>query len=453
MTVSNRDAPVFSVKIGPIQAAGASSTPPPSPPATTPGSMSTTSKVPAAAGPLTYVFTAQPVDVTERVISFEFEDDDQKADQLELTLDNFDLSLFDDPNWKHGNGLLVAWGYAGNLTLPRTCVLQKITGSIVMKVTALATSIAMNKIKASVTYENMKRSDIVAQIATANGFAPSAQFIDDSEVLISATHQARMTDAEFLQHLAKREGFVFYVGPDGLHWEQRKMSAAPLRQLVYYTDPGQGDILSWDLENDVTVLPGLIQASGRDPLLRQDIKEIGSNSTTTRDVTAPVDIAYVRTVNQSNGAIGIPDPSTPTAAAATVLTNAPNAAAAKREADGKFTRAAQTAAKISLEMIGDPSVSAKQIIDIQGISLRLSGLYYIKKAKHKLSSSSYILNLEVITNGLHGGPGTTGVATAGAQNTKPPTDPEALTPTAANPYQVAKPTGEVTYVQNTGSKP
>lgn len=446
MTVSNRDAPVFSVKIGPIQAAGASSTPPPAPPATTPGSMSTTSKVPAAAGPLTYVFTAQPVDVTERVISFEFEDDDQKADQLELTLDNFDLSLFDDPNWKHGNGLLVAWGYAGNLTLPRTCVLQKITGSIVMKVTALATSIAMNKIKASVTYENMKRSDIVAQIATANGFAPSAQFIDDSEVLISATHQARMTDAEFLQHLAKREGFVFYVGPDGIHWERRKMASAPLRQLIYYTDPGQGDIISWNLENDVTALPGIVTAKGRDPLAKTDIQEDGSNTATERDVTAPIAIAVVQRTGETVAA----DPTTPTASAAVVLTNAPNAAAAKREADGKFTKAAQTAAKISLEIIGDPSISAKQILDIQGISKRLSGLYYVKKAKHKLSSASYTINLEVVTDGLHGGPGTTGKPTGGSPNDKPPADPEALTP---NPVvnSVSQRTGEVTFTQNTGN--
>jgi uncharacterized protein len=442
MTIPQRDAPVFSVKVGPIQASGASSTPPPTPPMPAGGA---TSKVPAAAGPLTYVFTAQPIDVTERVISFDFEDDDQKADQLELSLNNFDLALFDDPNWKHGNGLLVQWGYAGNLALPRTCVIQKITGSLTMKVTALATSIAMNKIKQSVTYENMKRSDIVAQIATANGFATSAQFIDDSDVMISATHQARMTDAEFLQHLAKREGFVFYIGPDGLHWEQRKIGTAPLRQLVYYTDPGQGDIISWNLENDITALPGLVTAAGRDPINKSDIKEDGGNSETMRDVAAPIAVAVV----QRTGETVMADPATPTAASAVILTNAPNSTAAKREADGKYTKAQQVAAKITMDIIGDPSISAKQMIDVQGISLRLSGLYYIKKAKHKLSASSYTMNLEMVADGLHGGPGTSGVKTDGSMNNKSPADPEALN---ANPTvnSVNQRTGEVSYTQNTG---
>jgi len=412
--IPNRDAPTFTVKIGPITSVDKG----------------------------VYLFTTEPVDVSERVISLEFDEDDQKADKFDLTMDNFDLSLLDDPNWKHGNGIVIAYGYAGNLAPARTCLIQKITGSLALKVEALSTGIAMNKLKTSATFESMKRSDIVASIALKNGFGPSAQFIDDSEVVIPATHQARMTDAEFLQSLARREGFVFYIGPDGLHWERRKMNTKPMRQFIYYLDPGQGDILTWNIDNDVTTLPGVVTAMGRDALKKTDINEVGSNSDTERDTTAPIAIA----VAQRTGETVTVDPATPTATSAVILTNAPNSEAAKREADGKFIKAQQVAAHLTIDAIGDPSVSAKMIIDVQGISKRLSGNYYVKKCKHSLTATSYTMKMGVVSDGLNGGPGTAGVKSDGNLNKKEAADGEQL-----NVYQVSDRTGEVTYKPNTGS--
>jgi phage protein D len=474
-----RDAPVYTVKIGSViqtatQGVAGSSTSSGSSAVRQPTSFTNTTNTAGAtpaptAAACGYTFTSVPVDVTERVVSLEFDEDDQKIDEMTLTLNNFDLALFDDPNWKQGNGLLVTWGYAGFLTPTQTLVIQKITGSIVMKVVAHAMSATMNKIKQSQTFENMKRSDIVSAIAKANGFASNAQFVDDSEVMISATHQARMTDFEFLQHLAKREGFVFYVGPDGLHWERRKTTSAPTRRLIYYVDPGAGDILTWNLENDVTALPGAVQAVCRDPLEKSTIRQIGSNTDTDRTDTAPEVIASVsaRTGVVSVGAPGattsppavptaspavtrfngvVVDPATPTAASAIVLSNAPNAAAAKREADGKYVKSQQVAAHITLECVGDPTVRAKQILDIQGISKRLSGLYYCKKAKHKVTASGYTMSLACVTNGLNGGPGTQGVKSDKAVNEKSPKETDQL-----NPYQVSGRTGEVTYQPDGGN--
>lgn len=399
--------------------------------------------VPASPGPLAYVFTATPVDVTDRVTSFEFDDDDQKADELKLTLDNFELDLFDDPNWKHGNGLIVAWGYAGNLCLPRTLVIQKITGAHVMQVTALSVSIAMNKIKQSKTFENMKRSAIIAAIATSNGFGPDAQFIDDSEVTIPHTHQARMTDAEFMAHLAAKEGFVFYVGPDGLHWERRKTTSAPTRTFTYYNDPSMGDIIDFGVEHDVTTMPGLVESVGRDPLAKTTHREQGSNSATSRTDTAPVVYAAVSKVN---GVVTV-HPATPTAAASVVISNAHNAQGAKREADGKYVRSQQAGSKLWVEAVGDQSIAAKQVIEVLGISKKFSGRYYVKNVKHKLSASGspYTMRMTIVSNGTHGSPGAAAVPTDAHVNTKNPADPKQL-----NTHQVSKRTGEVTYKPNGG---
>lgn len=402
--ISNREAPVFYVKIVP------------------PGA------------------SAAPIDVSDRAISLTYDDQDNKIDKVDLQMDNFDLSIFDDPNWKKGNAMIVAWGYAGRTTPPTSIIIQSITGGTVINVTAYAKSVLMNKVKRSRTFENMKRSDIVAKIATENGYGSSAQFIDDTEVSLPHTHQARMTDAEFLQHLARREGFVFYVGPDGLHFERRKMNTAPVRQFIYYSDPEQGDVLTFNVENDITVTPGVVHAKGRDPLNKNDIDETASNETTIWDglgslletaAPAPPPEAATGTGDDIQKQVDARTATTqdiPIAKDATILTNATTSAGAKREADGKFIHAQQATVMMTLDCVGDPLVSAKKVIDVQGLGKRLSGRYYVRAAKHTVSADSYRMVLSLRSDGTHGGPAATDNTSNASKNTKPDQDPDALVP-------------------------
>jgi len=69
--------------------------------------------------------TEERVDLSERVLSFVFEDSEKKADKLVLTVDNWDLKNFDDPVWKKGNILEVSWGYPGDMAPTREVVIQK----------------------------------------------------------------------------------------------------------------------------------------------------------------------------------------------------------------------------------------------------------------------------------------------------------------------------------------
>lgn len=403
--ISDRDAPTFYVKI-----------------------------VPPGAG-------ATPVDVSDRALALTYDDQDNKLDKVDLQMDNFDLAIFDDPNWKKGNTMIVSWGYGGRMTPPQNVVIQSITGGTTINVTGLAKSVLMNKKTRSRTFENMKRSDIVAKVAKENGYGPNAQFIDDTEVVIAHTHQARMTDAEFIHHLAQRESFIFYVGADGLHFERRKMKTAPIRQYRYYTDPEQGDIISFNVENDITRAPGVVHAKGRDPIQKKDIDETASNETTSwSGLASLLETAAPEPPSESSGGTGddvqeqivartATTQDIPIAKDATILTNATSSANAKREADGKFIQAQQATVLMALEVVGDPYVSAKKVIDIQGMGKRLSGLYYIKSVKHKVSANGYTMSLNVRSDGTHGGPAAATDRTSKAsKNTMPDQDPNALVP-------------------------
>jgi hypothetical protein len=228
------------------------------------------------------------VDLSERVLSFVFEDSEKKADKLVLTVDNWDLSNFDDPVWKKGNLLEVAWGYPGEMAPARECVIQKVTGFQQLSVEAHAKSVLMNKLAKCRTFENKKRSDVAREVAEENGYGGQLQDIEDTGEVLPLITQARMTDAQFLRQLATREGFEFYVDFDGLHFHRRRLDQRPVRVFRWYTAPEVGEVLAVNIENDVTAKPGAVSVRGRDPFTRRDIDERGSNATTTRDSLAPV---------------------------------------------------------------------------------------------------------------------------------------------------------------------
>lgn len=339
--------------------------------------------------------TPERVDTSDLVLSLEYEDSEKKTDQLKLTVDNWDLSNFDTPIWKKGNKVFVTWGYPGQMAPQRMCVIQKVEGSTTLTVTAQGGAVLMNKDEKSKTYENTPRSEIVHALAKEYGYGDDQRFIEDTEEVYETVVQARATDAQFIKRLADAEGFEFFIDFDGFHWHSRKMGQKPLRLLQYYLPPDVGDILSFNVENDVFAKPGRVTTKGRDPVKKQDVTGEADNGKTERDALNP-------TVEIIDPATGVATFDTAVASTSTQPTTETSAAQAKKEADGKYKRSVQTTVKLSLEMVGDPGIVAKSVLDIRGISKRLSGLYYVSQANHKIDSGGYKLSLKLQTDGTNG---------------------------------------------------
>ena len=335
---------------------------------------------------------AQRLDLSDRVLSFEYEDSDEKADRLTLTLDNHDLAAFDEPWTRKGNLLEVAWGYAGNLTPPRQVVIEKVTGFQVLAVEGHGRSMLLHRVVKTRTFENKTRSEVVRQVATKNGYDASHQQIDDTDERIPVLSQARETDAQFLARLARKEGFHFYVDFDGLHWHQRRLGQAPIKTLRWYSDPNAGEGLSIHVENDLSGKPGAVRLQGRDPLQKQDIDVQGSNAETKRDVLAPlVEIIDPETGKSHLEARAASEESAPTAA--------PTASLAKRQADAGYVNTQRTTVELTAAVVGDSDLLAKSVVEIQGISQRLSGKYFVKEARHRIDASGYTVTLRCLRDG------------------------------------------------------
>ena len=362
---------------------------------------------------------AERVDLSDRVLAFSFEDNERKADKLKLTVDNWDLANFDTPIWEKGNQLEISWGYVGAMAPARRMVIKKVTGSTKLSIEAYSKAFLLDTVPRTRCFENKTRSQIAVQIAEENGFAADQQDIEDTEETIPSMSQARMTDAAFMRKLAQREWFEFFIDFDGFHFHKRKLGQAPLRELVWYNSD-QGDILSFNVTNDITKRIGGRKVKGRDPIKKKDF-EVEVDATEIEETLAP-DPEVTKAAASGNDNRTLGPESGPRLKGAAILagsatsvdssadlsswkkiefgsTTEVTAKTAKRKARGKVRKQRQATVKMKLKIVGDPLLLAKSVVKISGVGKRLSGNYYVKSHKHALGASGFGGELEVLRDG------------------------------------------------------
>lgn len=338
--------------------------------------------------------TADPIDLTRRVEQFDYTDREGGMDKLQLTVDNKDLANFDDPVFETGASLRVAWGNGASTAPPRDMVIRKVTGGRALTVTAVGkAAAAMDTEKKRRCFANVTRSDVARQIAREHGFVDPD--IEDTPETFDEIAQGNLSDGQLLRKLAHLEGFEFYVDWQGLHWHRRRVGQAPVRDYVYFTDPRGGDIVDFDIENDVTRRPGKVTVKGRDPLAKADVEASASNSEdkdrdVMQGVTATLDGEEAKLTFKKE-----------VAHETTVASNVQSQEDGERAAKGKFRKSAQGAVKMSLEMRSDPTLVAKTVITLHGMGKRISGKYYVREVTHSLSAGSgYSMSVKTITDGF-----------------------------------------------------
>lgn len=369
---------------------------------------------------------SSPIDLSDRILSFEFEDHETKADKLSLKIENWSLDQFDDPIWRKGTILEFCWGYPGRLAPIRRAIVQKISGGRTLTVTAHGMAMIMHKIKRSRVFENMTMAEIARKIAGEYGavFGSGAAGTTGDNIKVDAAldkkvaHrvQASETDASFLSRLAKRHGLQFYVDSAGLHFKERNLSQAPVRSYTWFNGDGvEAEFLDFEIENDVTARAGAITKRGLDPLSKKKIEHKADNSSSERPGLMPV----VEIIDPATGALLLQKRA---AEEHVEHSPEPTAAGLKSHAQGEFRQTQHTTVKLSFTCVGDPDVLAKRVMEFNGIGKRLSGRYYTKEVTHTIDGSGgYVIKGKAITDG-HGGYGNNNAKSKAALNKKDPTE-------------------------------
>ncbi|MBK7537572.1 MAG: phage late control D family protein [Myxococcales bacterium] len=332
--------------------------------------------------------SATPLDLRGKVLSFTYEDSATKADRAQLSLDNFDLALFDREELLGGTVLEVSWGYPGLMAPPRRVVVKKLRGFSVLTVEGQALSVLMNQVKKTRGWRSMTRSAVVREVAAEHGFAGAFAQIEETRQIYSSITQAAETDARFLRRLAAREGFELVVNDAGLRWGARDVGAPPAYVFTWYPNGERGELLSVSLESDLSRRLGKVEVRGRDPLAKRTVTQVATSQTVARSTLGDV----LEVVDPESGDTSLLQRNATSALVATTATTAP---AAQREADARFRRAERTAVQLTLQAIGNPLVRAGTVVELRGISALLSGKYHVTDAKHSLSAGTYTMELKV----------------------------------------------------------
>jgi phage protein D len=355
--------------------------------------------------------TGEPLDLGGRLLSMTFEDCDDKADKLSLQVDNFDLALFDREELMGGAVLEVSWGYPGNMSPPRRVVIKSMKGFQQVTLEGQALSALMNQHAKTRRWEGKTRADVVREVAKDAGYEGVFVDIEDTAETIGVINQAAETDARFLTRLAAKEGFQFFVDGTGLHFHKRRQDTPPTHVFTWYSDPERGEVISVNTDSDLAKRAGNVTVKGRDPKAKTTHEVSSSADTAKRSTLADT----IEVVNPTNGTTSILKRN---ATANVAPSSATTKNAAQREADSRFVKAERETVKLTMQVVGDPTIAAKTVIEVRGISPLLSGKYYVTEAKHSVSSSGYTVDLKLKRDGK-GKPGQGGGA--GAQRTKPQT--------------------------------
>jgi phage protein D len=351
--------------------------------------------------------TGELTDVTDRVTNFVYEDRENGTDKLSLTVDNFDLKQFDEEIFVTGGYLQVAWGVGSNVAQTRRMLIKKVTGGMTLQVEAHNEASVMDSVYKRRVFKSVRRSDVVRKIVEE--YRIRAPDIQDSDEVFDEIAQSNLTDAQFIRKLAHLEGYQFYLDANGVHFHERRIDQAPRKEYIWYTDPKEGEIISFSIENDVTRRPSQVKVCGRDPLTKERICGVGSNktdldryvlATNTATGSYPDLTPDEEQLLYDQGAVSNATVPTGMSYALEIPSNVQTKADAEREAKKRFRLKAQGIVKLNMSLRGDPSFQAKTIIKVSGLGKRISGKYYVKKVKHSLSASGgYTLSVETITDG------------------------------------------------------
>jgi hypothetical protein len=336
--------------------------------------------------------SGEPLDLGDRLTSFSYEDSERRADKVSLQLDNFDLSLFDREELMGGAVLEVSWGYAGNTAPPRRVVVRSLKGFTSLTVEGQALSVLMNREARTRCWENATRSDVARTIAQEHGYDGAFAEIDDTEEVFDAINQTAETDARFLRRLASREEYEFLVDESGFHFHERRQHTAPAHVFTWYSDQGRGDVISINVESDLVRRAGRVTVRGRDPMERRTVEASASNENAERaTLSETIEVVDPETgdtaVQQRNATANV----RPTAAT--------TEGQVRREAAARHRRAERATIKISMQVVGDPTLRAGTVVEVRGISSLLSGRYYLDEVKHTISSSGYTCDLKLTKDG------------------------------------------------------
>ena len=354
-------------------------------------------------------------DVTQEIASFVFMDNEEASDLLELVIANRNGQFTDDPLFQEGNTIEAKFGYVGNLSGKRKCLIKEISydfpvGVPTIQLKALDRGITLaanDEQKAwTTTPPGITASEIAEQIAAKHGLRA---VVEPSSDRLPKIAQANESDAQFLMRLASEArpksgkecaGYSFYIEGDELHFHPPGLDSPPTLTLEYFGN-GEGLLQSFQPETLTQFNnsgAGRVTARGVDPRTREATEHPASNEDTPdRPVIGEYHFdletgEYREEPPQGNILV---DPSV-----SATRTQEPDRTPGKDHADAAFRQAELGAIKATAVTIGIPTLRAKTNVAITGVGRKFSGTWYVTSVRHQIGDGGYMCELKLRKNAV-----------------------------------------------------
>lgn len=245
--------------------------------------------------------------------------------------------------------------------------------------------IKMDRENKSTQWADLTDSDAVTAIFSSYGFVPDVESTNAGHFTDKHTLIQRDTDLNFVNRLARRNGFLFWVSCDEnlievAHFKKPELDGDATSDLIINLDGATLDELSiqWDVER-----PTSVQATQLDLNSLSDIDGELSDTTLTilgnqnlQSITGDTRETHIHTPADDSGDLQ---------ARSEGLLN---------EAQW-FLRARCATSVTRLGIV----IRAHQLVNLRGAGSRYSGTYYVVSVRHIIDSASHVMEINLVRNG------------------------------------------------------
>lgn len=254
-----------------------------------------------------------------------------------------------------------------------------------VEVSGCDTSIAMDRETKTLVWSEVTDSDAVNTIFAQYGYTPDVETTLAGHFETKHTLVQRDTDLRFVQRLARRNGFLFWITSDEQGIETAHFKRAPLEgdtaaDLIINLEKNNLEVvdITWDVERPTSVVAGQLNLNDKldidgavaaSPLTTLGAKALNAIAVDTRSIhlVAPVDDAG-DLQGRGEGAL--------------------------IEA-GWFMRATCKTTVNALNAM----LRAQTVINLRGAGSRFSGKYFVSGVRHTINAAEHRMEVELSRNG------------------------------------------------------
>jgi hypothetical protein len=249
-------------------------------------------------------------------------------------------------------------------------------------------SMVMDRETKSAVWTDVADSDAASSILGGYGFELDVQRTDGRHLESKHTLVQRSSDLRFVRHLARRNGFLFWItsdadGVETAHFKRPPIDGAEAAEMIInLAAPNMPALdISWDVERPTSIQGGQLDLNSKETL----------------------DGAVLQTPQTILGGVGLQGITGDTRS---VNLSAPGDDAGDLQARGQgalieadwFIRAT---CRTSLHQLDD-LVRAHQVVTVRGAGSRHSGKYLVAGVHHTIDAAAHRMQVELVRNGWGG---------------------------------------------------